>query len=82
MLTEETLDIAGRKLIERFAAGDATLRHDCIAVYDAAIRRHAAQDPSLELGDDFHMIFMQEIVAPVPDLARRAEARGKVTGRL
>ncbi|RWL22513.1 MAG: hypothetical protein EOR63_32260 [Mesorhizobium sp.] len=54
-------------LIEKFAAGDHSLRESAIGAYRRAL--------SAGIGENMHMLFMAEVDNSVPDLALRASYR-------
>lgn len=67
------METADRELIERFAAGETSLR-------EAAIEAFRRNIPAVGIRGDECMMFMSEIDSPMPDLALRARYRRAVLG--
>jgi hypothetical protein len=62
----DTLTSDEKEAIRSFAAGQADLRNECIAIHRTSVRNHG-----LRRGDPF-FDFMSEVDSPCPDLTLRA----------
>jgi len=71
--SDSVLSDSDRILIERFAAGDETLRGRAIDAYRRALSAGPGQGP--------HMRFMAEVDNAMPDLLLRAQYRQALTTR-